>query len=316
MSEQQQQPGWERDAIERLAREGLVEQRRSRRWGIFFKLLGFAYLFVLLGLMVGNQDIDLAEVEPHVALVDLKGLIADEEPASADNVVKGLRDAFEAEKSVGVILRVNSPGGSPVQAAYINREIRRLRKEYPDKHIYAVITDIGASGGYYAAVAAERIYADAGSIVGSIGVRMDGFGFVDAMHKLGIERRLLTAGEHKGMLDPFLPEREDEVAHVRHMLDQIHQQFINVVKEGRGDRLKDDPSIFSGLFWTGEEALKLGLVDGLASPGEVARSEFEQENIVDYTVQEGLLDQLTRKLGSAAARTLVREGLLGAPLLH
>ncbi|HHJ12341.1 MAG TPA: S49 family peptidase, partial [Chromatiales bacterium] len=168
--------------------------------------------------------------------------------------------------------------------------------------------------GYYAAVAADRIYADAGSIVGSIGVRMDGFGFVDAIHKLGIERRLLTAGEHKGMLDPFLPERKDEVAHVQRLLDQIHHQFIEVVKQGRGDRLADDPSLFSGLFWTGEEALKLGLIDGLASPGEVARKEFEQEKIVDYTVQEGLLEQLSRKLGSAAARTLLREGLFGGVL--
>ena len=313
MSEEQK-PGWERETIERLAREGLVEQRRSRRWGIFFKLLGFAYLFALLAIMLDNRDIDLAEVEPHVAMVDLKGIIADDTEASADNVVQGLKDAFEAEKSVGVILRINSPGGSPVQAAYINRAIRRLRKEHPDKPLYAVITDIGASGGYYAAVAADRIYADAGSIVGSIGVRMDGFGFVDAMHKLGVERRLLTAGEHKGMLDPFLPERKDEVAHVQRMLDQIHHQFIEVVKQGRGDRLADDPSIFSGLFWTGEEALKLGLIDGLASPGEVARKEFKQEKIVDYTVQEGLLEQLSRKLGSAAAHTLVREGLFGGTL--
>ncbi len=224
-------PNWERDAIIKLANAGLQEQRRARRWGIFFKLLGFSYLFLILLAFSGwNKSDSRLSSERHTALVNLVGIIADGEEASADNVVAGLRSAFENENSAAVILRINSPGGSPVQAAYINNEITRLRELHPTKPLYAVISDICASGGVYAAAAADKIFANESSIVGSIGVRMDGFGFVDTLEKLGIERRLMTAGEHKALLDPFSPEKPYEKQHVQAMLNEIHQKFIDVVK--------------------------------------------------------------------------------------
>ena len=262
---------WERKVIADLAQAGLKEQRRARRWGIFFKLLGFAYVTLFLVSLLAPQLASFSPKAQHTALVELSGVIADGEDASADNVVSGLRAAFENNNSAAVILRINSPGGSPVQASYINREIKRLREMYPDKPIYSVVTDICASGGVFAAVATDKIYADKASIVGSIGVRMDGFGFVDAMEKLGVERRLMTAGEHKALLDPFSPEDEFEKQHVQSLLDEIHQQFIDVVVEGRGDKLAKDKNMFSGLFWTGEQALELGLVDGFGSASYVAR---------------------------------------------
>ena len=295
-------PNWERDAILKLANAGLQEQRRARRWGIFFKLLGFAYLFLILFSLGGwNKTDSKLTTERHTALVDLVGIIADGEEASADFVVAGLRDAFENENSAAVILRINSPGGSPVQAAYINSEITRLRGEYPTKPLYAVIADICASGGVYAAAAADKIFANESSIVGSIGVRMDGFGFVGTLDKLGIERRLLTAGEHKALLDPFSPEDPVEKEHVQSLLDEIHEKFIDIVKQGRGDRLVDDPTLFSGLFWTGEKALELGLIDGLGSAGYVAREVVGEEEIVDYTYQEDLFEQFANRIGSAMA---------------
>jgi protease-4 len=305
MSDQDRSPDWERKTLEELAFASLKEGRRQRRWGIFFKLLGFAYLFLLLGMLLSGQDVLKDKVGKHTALVNLKGVIADDAKASADNVVTGLRKAFEDKNTVGVILRINSPGGSPVQSSYINREIKRLREKYPDIPLYAVITDIGASGAYYVAAAADKIYADEGSIVGSIGVRMDGFGFVDAIDKLGVDRRLYTAGDHKGMLDPFLPEDAGEAEHIQTLLDQIHQQFIDTVKEGRGDRLKDDPSIFSGLVWTGEEAIALGLIDEFGSSGYVAREVFKEDDIVDFTKEEDLLERLSERLGSSVAQALV-----------
>lgn len=298
-------PNWERDAIVKLANAGLQEQRRARRWGIFFKMLGFAYLFLILFSLGGWNKTDTGSTsERHTALVDLVGVIADGEDASADFVVAGLRDAFDNENSAAVILRINSPGGSPVQAAYINNEITRLRELHPTKPLYAVIADICASGGIYAAVAADKIFANESSIVGSIGVRMDGFGFVSAIDKLGIERRLMTAGEHKALLDPFSPEKPAEKQHVQSLLDDIHQKFIDVVKEGRGDRLADDPNLFSGLFWTGDKALELGLIDGLGSAGYVAREVIGEENIVDYTYQEDLFERFASRIGSAMASQL------------
>ena len=237
--------------INRLAFSSLKEQRAARRWGIFFKLLMFVYLALILYLYTPDFDLDVAEGNKHTALVDLKGVIAADEDANADNIIEGLRDAFEDENSAGVILRINSPGGSPVQAGYINDEIQRLRKEYPDKPFYAVISDICASGGYYIAAAADKVYADKASIVGSIGVRMDGFGFVDAMHKLGVERRLLTAGENKGFLDPFEPVKASDVKHVQELLDDIHQQFIQVVREGRGEKLQDNSELVQRLCMDG-----------------------------------------------------------------
>jgi len=283
---------WERDAILQLASSSLKEQRRVRKWGIFFKLLGFTYVGILLASMIGWSSFNMSKSGgKHTAVVELVGVIADGESASADNIVTGLRAAFKADNSAAVILRINTPGGSPVQASYINREITRLRELHPDKPLYAVVTDICASGGVFAAVAADKIYADKASLVGSIGVRMDGFGFEGAMEKLGVERRLMTAGKHKALLDPFSPEDAFEKRHVQNLLDEIHQQFIDVVKEGRGDKLANDENMFSGLFWTGEQALELGLVDGFGSTSYVAREVVGVEKLKDYTKRDDVLQK-------------------------
>jgi protease-4 len=297
---------WEREAIVELAQSGLKEQRRARRWGIFFKMLGFAYVSLFLVSLLAPHFANFSKGAKHTALVELAGVIADGEEASADNIVSGLRAAFENKNSAAVILRINSPGGSPVQASYINREITRLREMNPDKPIYAVVTDICASGGVFAAVATDKIYADKASIVGSIGVRMDGFGFVDAMEKLGVERRLMTAGEHKGLLDPFQPENEFEKKHVQSLLDEIHQQFIDVVVEGRGDKLAKDKNMFSGLFWTGEQALELGLVDGFGSTSYVAREVVGVEEIQDYTLREDVFQRFAKRLGTAMVDPIIK----------
>ena len=300
-NDQKKPENWQQDVISRLAFSALDEQKRTRRWSIFFKFLMFAYLLGILYLYwPGKFDAGIAE--KHTALVELSGVIAPDQDANADTIITGLRDAFENENSKGVILRINSPGGSPVQAGYINDEIRRLRKEYPDKPFYAVITDICASGGYYVAAAADKIYADKASMVGSIGVLMNGFGFVDAMNKLGVERRLFTAGEHKGFLDPFQPTRESDVQHVKTLLADIHQQFITTVKQGRGERLKDSPDLFSGLIWTGEQAVDMGLVDELASSSFVAREVIGAETLVDYTPQPDLLERVSKRFGVALGR--------------
>jgi protease-4 len=293
-------PEWQQDLINRLAFASLKEQRTARRWGIFFKLLMFVYLGLLLYLYSPDLQLEPGAESKHTAMVELKGIIAPGKEASADNIIEGLRDAFEAENSAGVILRVNSPGGSPVQSGYINDEIKRLRKKYPDKHLYAVLSDICASGAYYVASAADEIYADKASIVGSIGVRMDSFGFVDAINKLGIERRLITAGEHKGFLDPFQPVKAQDVEQVKGMLDDIHQQFIDVVKAGRGDKLKTDtPDLFSGYVWTGEQSIDIGLVDKLGSADYVAREIIGAETIVDYTPEEDWYERVSKKLGAS-----------------
>jgi protease-4 len=297
-------PGWEREALVQLASAGLKEQRRARRWGIFFKLLTFAYLFILLWMLdvfsLGLDERGLAG--KHTALVELEGVIAADTPASAENVIAGLRAAFEHRQTAGVILRINSPGGSPVQAGYINDEIYRLRAEHPDVSLYVVISDVCASGGLYAAVAADKIYADKASIVGSIGVRVDSFGFVEAMEKLGVERRLYTAGEHKGLLDPFLPQDAAERAHIQSVLEDIHQQFIAVVKKGRGERLRDNETVFSGLVWSGQRAMALGLVDELGSAGYVAREVIGVKDVVDFTRRESYLQWLAEQVGAALAR--------------
>ncbi len=300
--EQQKPAGWERELVEELALSSLKEKRRTRRWGIFFKLLTFAYLFIFIWLMVNKEAQDTSvRREAHTALVNVTGIIMDGAEASADNIITGLREAFRSKYAKGVIIRINSPGGSPVQAGYINDEIRRLKKEYPNTKVYAVVTDICASGGYYIAAAADEIYVDKASIVGSIGVLMNGFGAVGAMEKLGIERRLLTAGEHKAILDPFSPVNEYERMHVQGMLDNIHQQFINVVKEGRGKRLKGDSNkLFSGLFWSGEESVKLGLSDGLGSSSYVARELIKAEKIVDYTPSKDWLEKFAKQVGTSA----------------
>ncbi|WP_156491832.1 S49 family peptidase, partial [Oleiphilus sp. HI0123] len=278
-----------------------VEQRKARRWGVFFKLLTFAYLFVLLFMMSEGLSPDkISDTEQYTALVNLEGVIASGEEANADFLVTGLRAAFEAEGTQAVVLRINSPGGSPVQSGYVYDEIKRLRGLYPETPLYAVISDIGASGAYYIAAAADKIYADKASLVGSIGVVASGFGFVDTMKKLGVERRLYTAGAHKGFLDPFSDEKGDEVEFWESVLNTTHQQFIAKVKEGRGERLKVDEEIFSGLIWSGEQALEKGLVDGLGSAGYVAREVVGAEEIIDFTPQPDPFERFTKTLGIAA----------------
>ncbi len=299
---------WERRLIEKIVMSSQLERRRARRWGILFKLLTFAYLGAFLWLLFPAELTEkVKKAGQHTALVDVKGIIAPETRASADNIVKGLREAFESENTKGVIIRINSPGGSPVQAGQINDEIRRLRDKYPEIPVYAVVTDICASGGYYIAVAADEIYADKASIVGSIGVLMNGFGFEGALEKLGIERRLLTAGQHKGILDPFSPLSNEDREFVQGVLDKLHAQFISAVRQGRGDRLKGrGEEIFSGLFWNGEESLELGLIDALRSPGQVAREVIGVEEIVDFTPKKDLWDELTERLGTGALKLLGR----------
>jgi protease-4 len=296
---------WEREVVTQLAESSLREQRRARRWGIFFKSLTFAYIGAIIYMYGGASLSSVSLDEKHTAVIELNGVIADNELASADNIISALRDAFENESSAGIILRINSPGGSPVQSGYIYDEMRRLRKENPDTPLYAVVTDICASGGYYIASAADKIYADKSSIVGSIGVRMDNFGFVDAIDKLGIERRTLTAGENKALLDPFLPENEKATAHMQTMLSEIHQQFIDSVKQGRGDRLDTSvEGLFSGLIWTGEAAVDIGLIDELASSSHVAREVIGEETIVNYTVKEDILERFAERLGSTVAQVI------------
>ena len=241
--------------------------------------------------------------DKHTALVELDGVIAAGEKADADHLVESLRDAFEDKATKGVILRINSPGGSPVQAGMVYREIRRLREKHKDIPLYAVVTDLCASGGYFIAAAADKIYADKASLVGSIGVLMNGFGFVDTLEKLGVERRLLTAGDHKGFLDPFSPLREDEVSYTKGLLNELHEQFISAVREGRGKRLKNDPDLFSGLIWSGEKAVAMGLVDEIGSAGQVARDVIGAEDIVKFTKKTDLLERLADRLGAAAARS-------------
>jgi protease-4 len=299
---------WEQQTLQQMLNATLIENRRKRRWGIFFKMLGFGYLFMLAGLMFWSNELDVskATAAEHTAVIKIEGVIASNTKASADRIVTALRNAFEDKKTKGVILRMNTPGGSTVQSRYVNRELTRLRKKYPDIPVYAVVVDICASGGYYIAAAADKIYADEGSLVGSIGVLIDAFGFVGTMEKFGVERRLLTAGGHKGLLDPFSPLKQDDESHIENLLSQVHQQFIEAVKEGRGERLKyeEHPEIFSGLFWNGEQARELGLVDDFGSAGYVAREVIGVKEIVDFTPKEEIWDRFARRLGAGAAEVL------------
>ena len=307
--------GWERGVLERLALATLDEQRRTRRWGIFFKLFFAAYLVVVLVMLVGDQRGGKSLASRYTALVELDGPIAPDGQASADNVITGLRAAFEAKNTVGIVLRANSPGGSPVQAGYIYDEILRLREKYPKIPLYAVIGDVCASGCYYAVAAADKIYADKASIVGSIGVLMNGFGFVEGMKKLGIERRLLTAGERKGILDPFSNVKPEDRAHAQKLLNRIHQQFIERIREGRGEALKESKDMFSGLFWTGEDALTMGLVDELGNASHVAREVIGAEEIVDFSQRENVFDRFARRLGTTMAETFGTQLLGRTPIL-
>jgi len=306
---------WARDALTQLAFAAVTEQRRARRWGIFFKFLFFGYLIGLLVLAwpdsFGTAGVTAA-TKNHTALIRIDGLIAGSTEASAKNVIEALRKAFKDEKTVGVILEINSPGGSPVQSGEIYDEIQRLRGQHPKIPVHAVTSDVCASGGYYIAAAAQNIYANKASIVGSIGVRMDSFGFTDAIAKLGVERRAYTAGSNKDFLDPFKPVNPAEVQHLQGMLDAIHQQFISAVKQGRGERLKENPDIFSGLMWTGEQGIALGLVDALGSSRSVAEEVIKEKTIVDYTRRTSWLDRLVERtevhLGAALRHGLGLEG--------
>jgi protease-4 len=296
---------WERQVLEKLALSTLQEQRRARHWSIFFKLLSFIWLFGLLFLTVGwIGKKEVALVGKHTALVELEGIIAPGTESSAENITSGLQQAFKDKNTQGVILRINSPGGSPVQAGNINDEMRRLRAKYPNIPLYAVVEDVCASGGYYVAVAADKIFVNKASIIGSIGVLMDAFGFTGTMEKLGIERRLFTAGENKGFLDPFSPLNPAQKDYAQKMIDEIHQQFIQVVRQGRGKRLKETQDMFSGLVWTGQKSIELGLADAMGSVDYVAREVIKAENVVDFTPHESVVERFSRRFGGAMAKAL------------
>jgi len=300
---------WEKSLLEKLAMEQFKESRRSRRWGIFFKSLAFLYVLVIIGLMLPDEFSNTKlEEEGVTAIVEIKGVISDATEASADNVIHGLRKAFKYEHTKGVILRINSPGGSPVQSSYIYNEIKRLKEKHKEMPVYVVVTDICASGGYFIAAAADKIYVNKSSIVGSIGVLMDGYGFVDTLKKVGAERRLLTAGEHKGLLDPFSPLNPDDQVHVQGLLDQLHEHFISAVKDGRGDRLKENEQLFSGLFWSGEKSIELGLADEYGSSSSVARDVIKAEKLKDFTKREDIFEKFAERMGASMANTLLKVG--------
>lgn len=295
--------------IEKLVLSMQDEQRKQRRWSIFFRFATLAYMVLLLLLILPLRTgmPEPKTSKPHTAMVKISGMIAEDSESSADSIAGGLRRAFEAEHSEAVMLRINSPGGSPVQADYAYREVRRLRDEHPDKKVYAVITDVGASGAYYIAAAADEIYVAPSSIVGSIGVVMGGFGFVDAIEKLGMERRIFTAGEDKDMLDPFAPLEDEHVEHADRMLEQVHQHFIDAVREGRGERLDgENPDLYTGRIWTGDDSVELGLADGFGSPGQVARDVIGKEDIVDYTVYPHPFQRFMRGMGASIGEGLGR----------
>jgi protease-4 len=302
---------WERQALEHLLLENLKETRKARRWKAVFRILT---LLVFVGVILTVFDFHLPGrgmgMEKHTALVTLEGEISSSSMANALDINSSLTAAFENENSAGVILRINSPGGSPVQAGMMNDEIHRLRKLYPGKPFYVVVEDICASGGYYVAVAGDQILVDKASLVGSIGVIMEGFGFTGLMDKLGVTRRMITAGSNKGMMDPFSKENPQQVEMIKTMIDEIHQQFIAVVKAGRGDRLKETPEMFSGRVWNGEQAIKIGLVDGYGSVESVARDIFKTPDILDYTMKENFAERVAKRfgaeVGAAAGKALIK----------
>jgi protease-4 len=311
----QSDTNWERGVLEKVALAAIAEQRATRRWGTTFKMLLLLYLFVVLFVGIGwIRQGEHATSGKHTALVELRGVISAESPASADNVTSGLQAAFKDANTQGVVLRINSPGGSPVQAGYINDEIKRLRIKHPTIPLYVVVEDICASGGYYVAAAADQIFVDKASIIGSIGVVIDGFGFTGVMDKLGIERRAITAGENKRFLDPFAPLTAAHREYAEKMLAEIHQQFITVVRNGRGKRLKESPEIFSGLIWTGEKSIELGLADAVGSVDTVARDVIKAEEIVDFTPRQNLAERVARRFGATMAEALLKASAGGAQL--
>lgn len=305
---------WERELITKLATAAIREQRRARAWGIFFKLLTFAYVTLLVVLAFDWGTAEVGTSGRHTAMVEVNGLIGPGSDASSERITQSLQAAFKDRNTQGVVVRINSPGGSPVQANAIYDEMRRLRKKYPDIPLYAVVEDICASGGYYVAVGADRIYVSPASLVGSIGVRLDSFGFTGLMDKLGVERRLMTSGENKAMLDPFLPLEEKHRDYVKNLMGEIHEQFIKVVREGRGRRLKDAPELFSGLIWTGEKSVDLGLADGFGTVDYVAREVVKAEAIVDFTRKDNIAEKLARRFGAGAASALAELAIRYAPM--
>ncbi|RJF98382.1 S49 family peptidase [Noviherbaspirillum saxi] len=291
--------GWERDVLEKLAFATLAEQRARRRWNMLFRFLTLAVIAFGLWMAFGMTNKEDEIVGPHTALIEIDGTIESGTPGAADAVIPALNRAYSDDSAVGIVLRINSPGGSPVQAGIINDEIYRLRKAFPKKPLYVVVDEICASGGYYIAAAADKIFVNKASIVGSIGVLMEGFGFTELMGKVGVERRLMTAGENKGFMDPFSPQSSKQNGYAQDMLNEVHQQFIDVVRQGRGKRLKETPETFSGLFWSGSKAVEIGLADGFGTVDSVARDELKAQDIVDYTQHEGLSERLLKKFGGA-----------------
>ena len=295
---------WQRDIIEKLASSALSEQKKARRWGILFKALLFIYLFIVLFYALGLLGGSKKSSSSHTALIQINGVIESGGEVNAESVMTSLHDAYDNKGTKGIILRINSPGGSPVQAGIINDEIRRLKHLHPSIPVYAVVEDICASGGYYIAVAADKIYVDKASIVGSIGVLMDGYGFTEVMKKVGVERRLMTAGENKAMLDPFSPVNPKHKELAQAMLNEVHEQFKAVVRQGRAARLKETPEIFSGLFWSGEQSIKLGLADALGSTDYVAREVIKEESIVDFSYEEDLASRVAKRIGATASAVM------------
>ena len=293
---------WERSVLEKVALASMVEQRRARRWGIFFKFLFLVYIVVITSLAVSPMGSGVqVTTGPHTAVVDVKGIIVAGGEADAETIIGSLHDAVEDPNTKGIILRLNSPGGSPVQSSYVYQAIIDLRKKHPDIPVHAVVEDLCASGGYYIASAADKIFVNESSIVGSIGVVMNGFGFTDVMKTLGVERRLYTAGEHKGFLDPFSAVNDGEREHVQTMLNNIHHEFIQAVKNGRGERLQENPDLFSGLVWAGSDSVRLGLTDGIGHVKSVAKDEIGAEKIVDFTAQKPFIERLAKNMGVAMA---------------
>jgi len=307
------------EALKQVAMAGITEQRSSRRWGIFFKLAGLLlFLFFIIAIVGASaaKNSRLTTAKSYTALIDINGIILQGAEASADNIIPALQEAFEDEKVKGIVLRCNTPGGSPVQSSYIYNEIRRLKALHKNKKVIAVAADLCASGGYYIVAAADEIYANKSSLVGSIGVRMKSFGVVEAMKKLGIESRELTAGENKAILDPFKPQKEADKIFIEKMLANTHKHFIDAVKAGRGDRLKDDSDIFSGLFWTGEDAKALGLIDGFGSDAYVAREIIKAETMINFSPKKDFFERISKRVGAMASSVLLEIKGQSQPILY
>ncbi|MGI4861803.1 MAG: S49 family peptidase [Janthinobacterium lividum] len=306
-------PGWEQEALRTIALAAIREQRAARRWRIFFR---FVWLIIFLALVTAAYFFLATDKtvggDRHTALISVRGEISAKSEASSENIDEALEAAFADPQTAGIVLQINSPGGSPVEAGIVYRNIRRLRQAHPKIPLYAVIGDVGASGAYYIAAAADRIYVDPASIVGSIGVIMENFGFTGLMDKLGVERRVQTAGENKAIGDPFSPENPVQKQHIQQMLDQIHQQFIKAVKDGRGARLHETPDMFSGLFWTGEQSVQMGLADGFGDTDSVARDVIKEKDVVDFSIKESLSDRVARRFGTALGSSAFGAMLGGA----